>query len=108
MFAAIARKLFGNANDRVLRSLQPIVSAVNAVEPEVAKLSDDELRARTAWLRDRHANGEGLADLLVDAFATVREAANRALGQRHLDVQIMGGIVLHRAMIAEMKTGEGK
>ncbi len=108
MFAAIARKLFGNANDRVLRNIQPLVEAISAAEPDIAKLSDDELQARTTWLKDRHAKGESLDDLLVDAFATVREAGKRTLGQRHFDVQMMGGIVLHRGMISEMKTGEGK
>jgi len=108
MFAAIARKLFGTANDRVIRSLQPLVEAVNAAEPELVKLTDAELQGRTAMLKERLANGETLDDILVDAFATVREAAKRVLGQRHFDVQLMGGIVLHRGMISEMKTGEGK
>ncbi|HJS32495.1 MAG TPA: preprotein translocase subunit SecA [Alphaproteobacteria bacterium] len=108
MFGVIARRLFGTANDRVLKGLQRDVPAINAVEPELEKLSDDELRARTPWLKERIANGESLDDVLVDAFATVREAAKRTLGQRHFDVQLMGGIVLHRGMIAEMKTGEGK
>jgi len=108
MFAAIARKLFGNANDRVLQNLRPLVTAINAAEPSVVKLSDEELRARTGWLKERLAKGEGLDDLLVDAFATVREAGKRTLGQRHFDVQMMGGAVLHRGMISEMRTGEGK
>jgi preprotein translocase subunit SecA len=108
MFGAIARRLFGTANDRVVKGMQPLVAAINAAEPEVEKLSDDQLRARTAWLKERLAKGETLDDLLVDAFATVREAAKRTLGQRHFDVQLIGGIVLHRGMIAEMKTGEGK
>src|SRR5206468_1997021 len=76
--------------------------------PEVAALTDEALQARTPWLRDRLAKGETLDDVLVDAFATVREAARRTLGQRHFDVQLIGGIVLHKGMIAEMKTGEGK
>jgi len=108
MFAAIARKLFGNANDRVLNSLRPLVTAINAREADLQKLSDEELRGRTPWLKERLAKGESLDDLLVDAFATVREAGKRTLGQRHFDVQMMGGIVLHRGMISEMKTGEGK
>ena len=108
MFAAIARKLFGNANDRVLQSLRPLVTAINAAEADVAKLSDEALRGRTAWLKERLAKGEALDDLLVDAFATVREAGKRTLGQRHFDVQLMGGAVLHRGMISEMRTGEGK
>ncbi len=108
MFGVIARRLFGSANDRVLKVLQRDVPAINAIEPELEKLSDEELRARTPWLKERIANGESLDDVLVDAFATVREAAKRTLGQRHFDVQLMGGMVLHRGMIAEMKTGEGK
>jgi preprotein translocase subunit SecA len=108
MFGAIARRLFGTANDRVVKGMQPLVAAINAVEPEVEKLSDEQLRARTAQFRERLAKGETLDDLLVDAFATVREAAKRTLGQRHFDVQLVGGVVLHRGMISEMKTGEGK
>ena len=108
MFAAIARKLFGNANDRVLQSLRPLVAGINAIEADVARLSDEALRARTPWLKERLAKGESLDDLLVDAFATVREAGKRTLGQRHFDVQLMGGAVLHRGMISEMRTGEGK
>ncbi|HEX5453848.1 MAG TPA: preprotein translocase subunit SecA, partial [Stellaceae bacterium] len=108
MFGALARRLFGSANDRYIKSLGPLVAQVNELEPELEKLSDEELRARTAWFRERLAEGAELDDLLVEAFATVREAAKRTLGQRHFDVQLMGGIVLHRGMIAEMKTGEGK
>ncbi len=108
MIGAIARRLFGTANDRVLKGLERYVAEINAAEPELAKLSDDELRARTPALKARLAQGEALDDILVDAFATVREAAKRTLGQRHFDVQLMGGMVLHRGMIAEMKTGEGK
>jgi preprotein translocase subunit SecA len=108
MLGAIARRLFGTANDRYIKSLRRVVEAVNALEPEVAALSDDELRARTPWLKERLAKGEGLDDLLPDAFATVREAAKRTLGERHFDVQLMGGLVLHRGTISEMKTGEGK
>ena len=108
MIGALARRLFGSANDRYIKSLQPLVDEINALEPEVAALSDDDLRARTAALKERLAQGETLDDILVEAFATVREAAKRTLGQRHFDVQLIGGIVLHRGMIAEMKTGEGK
>ena len=107
MIGAIARRLFGTANERYLKGLQEYVDAINALEPALEALSGDELRARTASLRQRLKNEE-LDSLLVDAFATVREAAKRTLGQRHFDVQLMGGIVLHRGMIAEMKTGEGK
>ncbi|HEX7006493.1 MAG TPA: preprotein translocase subunit SecA [Alphaproteobacteria bacterium] len=108
MLGAIARNLFGSANERYVKKLQPIVQAINAKEAETQALSDEALRARTDWLKQRLANGESLDDLLVDAFATVREAAKRTLGQRHFDVQLIGGVVLHRGMIAEMATGEGK
>ncbi|NYZ17290.1 preprotein translocase subunit SecA [Azospirillum sp. RWY-5-1] len=108
MFGAIARKLFGNANTRVVKSLQKTVAQINALEPDLVKLSDDDLKARTPWLRDRLEKGESLDDILPDAFATVREAAKRALGQRHFDVQLMGGMVLHQGKISEMRTGEGK
>jgi len=105
---AIAGRLFGTANDRKLKTYEPRVSAINALEPELEQLSDDELRARTDSLREQLANGAKLDDLLVPAFATVREAAKRTLGQRHFDVQLIGGMVLHEGDIAEMKTGEGK
>lgn len=108
MFGAIARKLFGTANERYIKSLQKYVDDINALEAEIESLNDDALRARTDWLRERVANGEKLDDVLVDAFATVREAAKRTLGQRHYDVQLLGGLVLHRGQIAEMATGEGK
>jgi preprotein translocase subunit SecA len=108
MIGALARRLFGSANDRYVKSLRPLVDEINALEPALAALSDDDLRARTAELKKRRQDGESLDDLLADAFATVREASKRTLGQRHFDVQLMGGIVLHRGMIAEMKTGEGK
>ena len=108
MLGAIARRLFGTANERFLKGLSRDVAAINAIEPQLEAMSDDELRARTPWLRERLDRGAPVDDLLVDAFATVREAAKRTLGQRHFDVQLLGGIVLHRGMIAEMKTGEGK
>src|SRR5512134_263413 len=108
MFGAIARRLFGTANERFLKGLNRDVAAINAIELQLEALSDEELRARTPWLRERLDRGAQVDDLLVDAFATVREAAKRTLGQRHFDVQLLGGIVLHRGMIAEMKTGEGK
>ncbi|MCS0497389.1 preprotein translocase subunit SecA [Ancylobacter sp. MQZ15Z-1] len=108
MLGAIARKIFGSANDRRVRGYQPKVAAINALEPELLKLSDEELRARTVAFREQLANGASLDDLLVPAFATVREAARRALGQRHFDVQLIGGMVLHERGIAEMRTGEGK
>ncbi|HEV7997193.1 MAG TPA: preprotein translocase subunit SecA [Stellaceae bacterium] len=108
MLGALARRLFGSANDRYVKSLGPIVSAINEIEPQLAAMSDDELRARTALFKQQLADGAELDDILIEAFATVREAAKRTLGQRHFDVQLMGGVVLHRGMIAEMKTGEGK
>jgi preprotein translocase subunit SecA len=108
MLGAIAKKIFGSANDRRLKTYVPKVQAINALEPEVVALSDDELRARTAQFRRELAEGKTLDDILVPAFATVREAAKRVLGQRHFDVQLIGGMVLHEGAIAEMRTGEGK
>lgn len=108
MFGALARKIFGTANTRAVKALHKTVAQINALEPSVAALSDDQLKGRTDWLRDRLAKGETLDDILPDAFATVREAAKRVLGQRHFDVQLMGGMVLHSGKIAEMRTGEGK
>ncbi|MBA2635614.1 MAG: preprotein translocase subunit SecA, partial [Sphingomonas sp.] len=108
MFAALARNVFGSSNDRYVRSLGKYVDAVNAFEPTIEALTDDELRGRTEVFRQRIAGGESLDTLLPEAFATVREAAKRTLGQRHYDVQLIGGIALHRGEIAEMKTGEGK
>jgi preprotein translocase subunit SecA len=108
MFAAIAKKLFGTSNDRILRRYQQDVEAINALEPTLQGLSDEELRAKTAAFRERIGNGEALKTLLPEAFATVREAATRTLGQRHFDVQLVGGMVLFEGNIAEMKTGEGK
>jgi preprotein translocase subunit SecA len=108
MIGAVARKLFGSANDRRIRSYQPRVGAINALEPELAALSDEALRARTEEFKKQIAAGASLDDLLVPAFATVREAAKRTLQQRHFDVQLIGGMILHEGRIAEMKTGEGK
>ncbi len=104
----LLKALFGSSNDRFVKSLQPLVAKINALEPQLARMSDDELAGRTTWLRERYQGGETLDQLLVDAFATVREAGKRVLGMRHFDVQLVGGIVLHRGMISEMKTGEGK
>ncbi len=104
----IAKKIFGSSNDRRLKPMWRRVEAINALEDEIASLSDEALAARTPGLRERHKNGESLDALLEEAFATVREAAKRALGQRHYDVQLIGGMVLHGGDIAEMKTGEGK
>jgi len=108
MFAAVAKSIFGSANDRYVRSLGKYVDAVNAFEPAISAMADDELRAQTERFRERLEAGETLDQLLPEAFATVREAATRTLGQRHYDVQLIGGIALHRGEIAEMKTGEGK
>ena len=105
---SLAKKLFGSSNDRRLKPLFRRVEAINALEDEIAALSDAELKAQTQKFRDRLEAGETLDDILNEAFATVREAAKRALGQRHYDVQLVGGMVLHRGAIAEMKTGEGK
>src|SRR5713226_8665158 len=127
----VATKIFGSANERLLKRLWPVVSDINALEPEMMRLSDDELRDRTVKFREqvekriagaeltggtadeqkkalREAIDEALGDILVEAFAVVREASRRATGMRHFDVQLIGGMVLHHGTIAEMKTGEGK
>ncbi|MEX0591105.1 MAG: preprotein translocase subunit SecA [Xanthobacteraceae bacterium] len=108
MIGSLARKIFGSSNDRRLRAYYPKVEAINTLEPELSALSDEALKARTEEFRKQVAEGTSLDDLLVPAFATVREAAKRTLGQRHFDVQLLGGMVLHEGAIAEMKTGEGK
>jgi preprotein translocase subunit SecA len=104
----LGRKVFGSASDRRVKRYAPLVASINALEAEHEALSDDELRARTDRLRAEFAQGKSLDDLLAPAFATVREAAKRTLGQRHFDVQLVGGMVLNEGSIAEMKTGEGK
>ena len=108
MFATLARSLFGTSNDRSLKGYQRRVPQINALEPEVAALTDEQLAARTPAFRERLAAGESLDDLLPEAFAVVREAGRRVYGMRHFDVQLVGGMVLHDGKIAEMKTGEGK
>ena len=108
MIGSFASKFFGSSNDRRIKGYGPRVNAINALEEEVKKLTDEQLRARTDEFRKQVADGTPLDDLLVPAFATVREAAWRTLGQRHFDVQLIGGMVLHEGSIAEMKTGEGK
>jgi preprotein translocase subunit SecA len=108
MLGAVARKFFGSSNDRRVRKYQPRVDAINALEPEIVKLTDEQLRARTDMFKKELAEGKTLDDILVPAFATVREAAKRAIGQRHFDVQLIGGMILHEGQISEMKTGEGK
>ncbi len=108
MFGGFAKSLFGSSNDRYVKSLNPILAKIASFEPSLVAMSDEELSGQTTKFRARLANGEKLDDLLPEAFATVREAAKRVLGQRHYDVQMVGGIVLHRGEIAEMRTGEGK
>jgi len=108
MFGGIAKAIFGSSNDRYVKTLRGVVAKVNDLEPRISALSEDELKGQTAVLRQRLANGESMDDILPEAFATVREASKRVLGQRHYDVQLIGGIVIHRGEIAEMRTGEGK
>ena len=101
-------KMFGDPNERELKKFQPIVAEINELEPEFEAMSDEELRATTDEYRERLADGESLEDVLTEAFASVREAAKRTLGQRHYDAQLLGGVILHQGKIAEMRTGEGK
>ena len=108
MIQKLLAKVIGTQNDRELKRLYPLVGEINALEPTIQALSDDQLRAKTQEFRDRIAAGETLDDLLVPAFAVVREAGRRVLNMRHFDVQLVGGSVLHKGKIAEMKTGEGK
>src|SRR5215212_460216 len=108
MLDTLLAKVVGTQNDRELKRLRPLVAQINALEPDIQALSDDQLRARTAEFKQRVANGEAVDDLLVEAFAVVREAGRRVLNMRHFDVQLVGGSVLHKGKIAEMKTGEGK
>ncbi|MEM9605151.1 MAG: preprotein translocase subunit SecA [Pseudomonadota bacterium] len=108
MFGAIARKLIGTRNDRVVKRLSRTAESITALEPELEALDDDALRARTEALREQRAGGATADDVLVEAFALVREAGKRALGMRHFDVQLIGGMVLNQSRIAEMRTGEGK
>jgi preprotein translocase subunit SecA len=103
-----AKRIFGDANERELKRIQPLVHRINELEPAWSKLDDDQIRAKTPEFRDRLAKGQTLDDLLPEAFATVREAGKRRMGMRHYDCQLIGGIVLHQGKIAEMKTGEGK
>ena len=108
MIGSLARKIFGSANDRYVKRQYKTVEKINSLEPEISQLSDEQLRAKTDEFKKRLSQGETLDELLPEAFAVVREAAKRTLGQRHYDVQLIGGIVLHHGQIAEMKTGEGK
>ncbi|MGP8051945.1 MAG: DEAD/DEAH box helicase, partial [Desulfobaccales bacterium] len=108
MIQFILKKIFGSQNERELKRLAPLVDAITALEPEYRSLSDADLAAKTPVFKERLERGEPLDDLLPEAFAAVREASTRVLGLRPFDVQLIGGIVLHQGMIAEMKTGEGK
>ena len=108
MLDNLLAKIFGTENDRFLKRILPTVDLVNSFEPEVKNLSDSELKGKTVFFRERLAKGESLDDLLPEAFAVVRESGLRTLNMRHFDVQLIGGIVLHRGILAEMKTGEGK
>ncbi len=103
--SALAKRIFGTSNDRKLKSYTARIASINALEPEMAQLSDEQLRAKTQEFRERLAKGETLDALLPEAFAVVREGAKRALGQRHYDMQLVGGMVLHDGKISEMKTG---
>src|SRR5437870_9217929 len=108
MIGAVLQKVFGSSNERRIKSYRPRVDEINALEKELESLSDEALRARTDEFKRQLADGKTLDDILVPAFATVREASKRTLGQRHFDVQLVGGMVLHEGDISEMKTGEGK
>nr|WP_137678605.1 preprotein translocase subunit SecA [Parerythrobacter lutipelagi] len=108
MLKALTKSIFGSANDRYVRTIGKVVDQINALEPQIQALSDEELKAQTDKFRTKLADGSTLDDILPEAFATVREASVRVLGMRHFDVQMIGGIVLHRGEIAEMRTGEGK
>src|SRR3954447_8562399 len=108
MIDAVLAKIFGTQNEREIKAMQPLIAAINGLEPEVQQLSDTELAARTVEFKQQLANGATLDDILIPAFATVREVGRRTLNMRHFDVQLVGGVVLHRGKIAEMKTGEGK
>ena len=108
MINKLLTRVFGSRNERLLKQLQRIVDKINALEPELQKLSDEELKAKTPEFQQRIAGGEALDKILPEAFAVCREASRRVLGMRHYDVQLIGGMVLHLGKIAEMRTGEGK
>ena len=108
MIGSILTKVFGSKNERVLKDIQPLVNQINELESQIEHLDDSALAAKTAEFRQRVEKGESLEDLLPETFAVIREASKRVLGERHFDVQLLGGVVLHRGCIAEMKTGEGK
>src|SRR5215470_14534556 len=104
----ILAKIFGTKHEREVKAMRPLIAAINDLEPRIRELSDAELAAQTAAFRDQLAQGASLDDILMPVFATVREAGRRFLNMRHFDVQLIGGVVLHRGKVAEMKTGEGK
>jgi preprotein translocase subunit SecA len=108
MLDPILAKIFGTKNEREIKTLRPIIAAINDLEPQLQPLSDADLAAKTVEFKQRVANGEPIDDLLIEAFAVTREVGRRVLNMRHFDVQLIGGIVLHRGKIAEMRTGEGK
>mgnify|MGYP003342779198 CR=1 FL=1 len=105
---AILAKVFGTKHEREVKALRPTIQAIGEMEPRMQEMSDEELAAQTVRFREQLAQGASLDDLLIPAFATVREAGRRVLNMRHFDVQLVGGMVLHNGRIAEMKTGEGK
>src|SRR3954471_15799230 len=108
MIDAALAKIFGTQNERDIKAIRPLINAINGLEPEMQRLSDIDLAAKTIGFREKLAQGAALDDLLVESFAVVREAGRRVLNMRHFDEQLIGGIVLHQGKIAEMKTGEGK
>src|SRR6476620_488379 len=108
MIDAVLAKVFGTKNEREIKAMQPMIAAINDLEPRLQTLSDIDLAAKTIEFKEKLAQGATLDDLLIEAFAVVREAGRRVLHMRHFDVQLIGGIVLHHGKIAEMKTGEGK
>ena len=108
MIGTLVKKVVGSKNERELKKLRPLVVHINDLEPKIKRLSDHQLQTKTSDFKERLDKGEMLDDLLPEAFAVVREASKRVLGERHFDVQLIGGMVLHQGKIAEMKTGEGK
>jgi len=108
MIGSALTKIFGSKNERILKGIQPVVDRINSLEPDIQKLDDAGLAAKTVEFKERYVKGESLDDLLPEAFAVTREAAFRVIGERHYDVQLIGGVVLHQGKIAEMRTGEGK
>src|SRR6187431_2447350 len=108
MIGKLIKAVFGSKNERELKRMNKVVLRINALEPDMQKLSDEQLKSKTTEFRERYQKGETLEQLLPEAFATVREAGRRVLGMRHFDVQMIGGMTLHEGRIAEMRTGEGK